>query len=452
MGQSSFRSRPFQRGFILSALRRAFDRISTCLFLAYLITVDDNPTFVLPNSIFGISYSLVDPIIRAENRAALNDTFLSTKYLGYATICTIGFNWTNLLLFDLANQRQSGDEDLHNKPWRPIPSGRMSPTQMKHCLSLAVPLVLGFNHLAFGVGTESCLLGLLTWMYNDLGGGDDNWIIRNFIIACAFGVYNVGSVKVATFGLGVEPSATIPASNSLVLSGVPTVSLDPDAYMWATMISLVIFTTMHVQDLKDVKGDVTRGRKSAPVVLGRWATGWSIAIPVVLWSGLCPLFWHSSLRVAISPVVLGLAVAWRGTRQWTIYDLIHPLSGAIFTRDEEDHKQWRPVWSQGLSSKAVGQYLPRIQRLTEVLGDCILDLGEEGRKPLNVVEIMSWFAYDSMGEVIFGDDFGLLKRRCYLPETERQNRALAMMGPILNTIWVPRLAFTFPRLFSGALD
>ncbi|KAF2870137.1 cytochrome P450 [Massariosphaeria phaeospora] len=54
---------------------------------------------------------------------------------------------------------------------------------------------------------------------------------------------------------------------------------------------------------------------------------------------------------------------------------------------------------------------------------------------VDVVDMMNWFAFDVMGEVLFGEDFGLLASCQSLPAVTRQHRALAMMGPILNTVW-----------------
>lgn len=56
---------------------------------------------------------------------------------------------------------------------------------------------------------------------------------------------------------------------------------------------------------------------------------------------------------------------------------------------------------------------------------------------------MSWFASDAMGEVLFEQDFHMIEQREYHPAVAHQKRALAVMGPILNTMWIPRVAFTF---------
>lgn len=277
----------------------------THFYNLYLITIDDTPTFVVPNTIFGVSSALSNSMVNTTESTTLLSLAISGR-LFKIMLHTAIFNWTNLLVFDLANQRQSGDEDAHNKPWRPVPSGRLNSNQIRYLLMATIPVVLAYNHFILGVGPESCLLAVLTWLYNDLGGGDDNWLVRNFIIGCAFGVYNLGSMKVAASILATAGHAF---GVLRVEAYAPVVS--PLGYSWTAIISLVIFTTMHVQDLKDVKGDTARGRRSAPIVLGRRAAGWTIAFPVVFWAAICPLFWRSPILVAWVPGALGLCVAWR---------------------------------------------------------------------------------------------------------------------------------------------
>jgi tryprostatin B 6-hydroxylase len=71
---------------------------------------------------------------------------------------------------------------------------------------------------------------------------------------------------------------------------------------------------------------------------------------------------------------------------------------------------------------------------------------------VNVVDVMSWFAFDAMGDVLFGRDFGMIEAREYHPAVPHQKLALALMGPILNTVWIPRLAFTFLPFLGKVKD
>ena len=286
-----------------------FGTSSACAYLTaffdflqtlWLFTKDDFDTFVLPNTIFGIS-------------AALSDRPLAQQLHVYTVLQRIPlvllFNWSNLLIFDLANQRlpDSIKEDIINKPWRPLPAGKISQRQTRHLILVAMPLVLLFNAMLC-VWKETASLFNLTWIYNDLRGGDDNWLVRNLVIALAFFLYNLGSLKVASGASGHAED---------VLSWA--------AYAWTAVVSAVILTTMQVQDLKDQEGDRTRGRQTAPLVLGEQVARWTIALPILFWSLACAMFWG----VWTLPIATGLYVACRVLRE---------------RGKEEDRRSWK-LWS-----------------------------------------------------------------------------------------------------------
>ncbi|KAL2045991.1 hypothetical protein ABVK25_011880 [Lepraria finkii] len=85
-----------------------------------------------------------------------------------------------------------------NKPWRPLPTGRISQRQTRYLMLIAMPLVLLLDSV-LSVWKETALLFNLTWIYNDLRGGDDSWLVRNLVIAFAF---FLGSLKVASGASG----------------------------------------------------------------------------------------------------------------------------------------------------------------------------------------------------------------------------------------------------------
>jgi 4-hydroxybenzoate polyprenyltransferase len=130
-------------------------------------------------------------------------------------------------------------------------------------------------------------------VYNDLKASDDGWIQRNLIAAIAFAQFNWSSLKVAIGGGG---------SSSAEITDI--------GFTWILMISAVILTTMHVQDLKDMLGDKSRGRETAPLLLGETATRWTLAVPILLWNPVCAVFWGQWVA-ALPATVLGVWVAWR---------------------------------------------------------------------------------------------------------------------------------------------
>ncbi|EMR66570.1 hypothetical protein UCREL1_6433 [Eutypa lata UCREL1] len=149
------------------------------------------------------------------------------------------FNFISLLMFDLSNQRslESVEEDRINKPWRPIPSGQVTPEQTRKVMLLTAPFVLGFYYL-LGISKQGLLVQFLSWYYNDLKGGDE--VFRDAIIAASYGLANVTSLRLA---VGSESA-----------------------------------------DLKDQEGDHIRGRKTVPLVFGDRTARFAIAVSVPFWA------------------------------------------------------------------------------------------------------------------------------------------------------------------------
>ena len=144
----------------------------------WLFSESDFKTFVLPNTAFGLFGAL------SGSRLTTQDEVQIQMILQRLPLVIL-FNWSNVFGFELANQRrpESVKEDLVNKLWRPLPTGRMTPESTRRLLMGSVCVVLAVN-FGFGVWKETALLFILTWLYNDLKGGDE--LIRDLIIAVAF--------------------------------------------------------------------------------------------------------------------------------------------------------------------------------------------------------------------------------------------------------------------------
>jgi 4-hydroxybenzoate polyprenyltransferase len=255
----------------------------------WLFTKSDIFTFAVPNTIFGFCCVCVgQPFVFVSS--------VSAHTLLWRILSVLFFNCSNLLLFNLANQRlwESVVEDKINKPWRPIPSDKMTRSEVRKALQLIVVLVLAVNHYGLHAGAETACIISGTWVYNDLKASDDSWISRNAIIALAFGVFNWSSLKVAIGGGGESPAYIM-----------------KDGRTWIWLFSGVIFTTVHMQDMMDQLGDRARGRNTAPLVIGDRAARWSLAIPIFLWSPVFAAFFGGHLISGVVTSLLGTYIAWR---------------------------------------------------------------------------------------------------------------------------------------------
>ena len=133
-------------------------------------------------------------------------------------------------------------------------------------------------------------------MYNDLSGSDEIFLTRNAIIGIAYMLYGSGALRVsAAFSTSISQPHT----------------LNSTGYLWSFLIGLLIFSTMSIQDLKDIEGDRLRNRKTAPLILNDRIARWLIAGPVAFWSIFCPLFWGVWIVISFIPFGLGSWIAWR---------------------------------------------------------------------------------------------------------------------------------------------
>lgn len=302
------------------AFRGAFSKLSFAWTIFWGFIESDFFTFAVPNTIFGIVGALANEALIESPAGTPSNSSLKvvtdghlSRHGGEWTVHTLAcaagqriiclaavvlFNTANLLVFDLANQRspESAAEDRANKPWRPVPRGLVTTDQARQLLLVAVPSVAALNW-ALGAWQQGLLLMVHTWLYNDLGGGDEAFI-RELIISVAYGLFNNGSLKIAMRN-----------TPGFDLSGRDSSS--PQALRWTAVISGVILTTMQVQDLKDVTGDRGRGRQTIVLFLGERFSRGSIAFFVCFWSLVCARFWRLGTLASVVPLAGAAVVASR---------------------------------------------------------------------------------------------------------------------------------------------
>ena len=251
----------------------------------WLFTINDLKSIVAPETAFGICSALSGSQLTTNTCPDLSQVLSRLPEV-------ILWNWLNLLIFDLANQSLESSilEDRVNKPWRPIPSGRLTALEARIILLWTIPVAVLFS-LHYG-GAPECIAMLgLTWMYNDLGGADLHYVTRNLINAFGFICYSSGSASVAT-GHGLW-------------------ELNERSNAWLMVIWAIVLTTLQVQEMADVKGDAARGRRTLPLVHGQFIAKLSIAIPVLVFSIFCPWFWQMDAWGYGLPSIIGAVIAFR---------------------------------------------------------------------------------------------------------------------------------------------
>ncbi|MCJ1230010.1 hypothetical protein MMC12_006681 [Toensbergia leucococca] len=248
----------------------------------YLFTADDFTSIVVPKTTCGILISLAGTLFQQPDSVV--EVILRTPLV-------IFWIWINLLLFTVSNQSQAGaiEEDAENKPWRPIPAGRLTAHQAQVLIKCLYPVTISAS-LWLG-GLYPCLaLHILTYWYNELGGGE-TWLLRNLLNSSGYLSFIAGAIQVAMH------------SQSLEYTGM--------ALKWFALIAMVISTTMHIQDLYDQEGDRLRDRKTVPLVFGDVRARHSIVIGVMAWSIIGPAVLKQNILGFMPTVAMGAIVATR---------------------------------------------------------------------------------------------------------------------------------------------
>ena len=180
-------------------------------------------------------------------------------------------------------------EDSLNKPWRPIPSQRLTADQARRLLFLVIPIAMVIS-IYLGAYIETATIFVFVWMYNGIGGADEG-IIRNALNAGGFVCFNAGVTAITAGPLDYGAWGS--------------------AVFWIMISGCVIFTTVHAQDLPDVIGDAATGRRTIPLAYGETVARISVAAGVLVWSIVCLMFWAVGLLACIPTTFLGLIISFR---------------------------------------------------------------------------------------------------------------------------------------------
>jgi len=251
----------------------------------WLFTFSDLKTIIIPKTLFGIVTLLSGRSLMKDPRPKTTTTISCIPFI-------ILWNWLNLLPLDMSNQHdvKSTIEDKVNKPWRPIPAGRLTVEETRSIM-FGTYVVAIFASLYLGGFFECLALIVEGWIYNVLEGANRSPLARNILNAVGYMTFASGAAKVACAQAGTE--------------------LGEDLSMWLLLLGGVISTTIQFQDMYDQKGDAIRGRQTIPLLAGDEVARLTISIPILIWSWVCPAFWGLGFLSFVSPIAMGAIIIFR---------------------------------------------------------------------------------------------------------------------------------------------
>ena len=211
----------------------------------------------------------------------------------------------HLLCCNVSNQSNSLDEDRKNHPWRPIPAGLISHKNARILRWVLVILCPCFSS-TFGLPTvmASMLMVMATIIYDDLKFSG-HWVAKNMCTLSGYLCFEVGAMSI----MGM-PSNCFCLSLQLDFLEGSSDGLDIIILKALAYNSLIILSTIHVQDFPDVEGDTAQNRKTIPIlapVLSRPLTG----AMIISWSIYMAFVWRVGTWCSGVLLSMGLVIAWR---------------------------------------------------------------------------------------------------------------------------------------------
>jgi 4-hydroxybenzoate polyprenyltransferase len=252
---------------------------------ARLFTKSNTKTVILPPTVFGLAVAFSGPILTTNASPNALEILQNVPK-------TIFWCWISVLNFDISNQRlpSSIAEDAVNKPYRPITSKRITPESATNVLLYVIPTILLVSTYIGGLQGAVGIM-IISHMYNELGGANNNWLVRNILNAGGFSCFSHGAAS--------------------IIMGLRDYQVHDDIYTWIGLLAVAITTTVQMQDLPDLEGDKARNRGTMPIVYGHWPTRWSVAVLAVFWSVTCCYYWQLDILWYIPYVLVGACMSGR---------------------------------------------------------------------------------------------------------------------------------------------
>lgn len=301
---------------------RAFNRISMMSFLsslcyhvytAYLFICDTVLVIICVGLLFGALNASIASEFGMGASMSLNPILASLPEMFL-------WSWVNLLLFTLHNQRHASaiTEDRIDKPWRPLPAGRISPRQVKIVIFCMYPTILAGSWMMGGLGP--CILEAFCCFWYNEWNGASHPMLRNLLNCIGIACFYAGPLEIAT--------------KSSIFSG------DMKAFIWLLVLAGAMSTTIHAQDFRDIEGDRVSGRRTVPLFIGDKIARAFLAVGITGWTALSCWLWdlgsvEHPWPSCIPACVTGFIVIYSFYRNKT---------------REGDRRSWKlyPLWLVGL--------------------------------------------------------------------------------------------------------
>ncbi|KAK7718873.1 hypothetical protein SLS57_005983 [Botryosphaeria dothidea] len=120
--------------------------------------------------------------------------------------------------------------------------------------------------------------------------------------------------------------------------------------------------------------------------------------------------------------------------------------GMVETRDLDDHRRRRRPWEMALTLKEIARYDAAMQ---DTIGLFLDQIACERGQRVNVTDWIAMLAYDLMGVIGFGEDFGSLKNAKESPAIAALRSAMRALGVLFPVPWLINTLSRIPGADGG---
>ncbi|KAF0510695.1 UbiA prenyltransferase [Gigaspora margarita] len=221
--------------------------------LIYRVSISDWTTTIIPTSFMLIGAFYVRLFSSIATPIDDFSTIETMKHFGFPRLLKIVLYFTTFVMVaNWHNQLNNKEEDLINKPHRPIPSGLIT-VEGARCRTIIISIIHPI--VGYFVGGFASLFGALLWL---------GWVT----LYMKFDIHaNALSKNLYTaFGSWIQLATTY----HLVVGTELNINewWDNEPSMFNLSIFFLFLTTIHIQDLGDQDGDTLVNRKTLPLLIG----------------------------------------------------------------------------------------------------------------------------------------------------------------------------------------
>ncbi|KAK2596069.1 hypothetical protein N8I77_013577 [Diaporthe amygdali] len=124
-----------------------------------------------------------------------------------------------------------------------------------------------------------------------------------------------------------------------------------------------------------------------------------------------------------------------------------PINGVapMLTTTYENHVRMRRLFSPAFSARSLKQQEPLFRKFTDLLMYKLSEVGEDGKRPLDLAQLLNFATFDVMAELTFGQNLGMLAKNEYSPWVTAIVESLKLLPVMAMINYYPILTALFAR-------